>query len=245
MSPHMLLAQALAPPIYGDVKSAVPMQELRQNDPPSLQHLSADMLSLHSALQAPFAQETTLHDMLAFYPTGRPHPTCAHVLTNYDGSLRMDVDPSSYTPQTDDVDPSSLETLARLAALRIQQTEGNPAAFVPLVHVDAYGIKQPKEGRTKIADKGKDAACSQNGDSGGGGWLHSGSVPSVCWILKGLTHLAIIVPSEYAGRGGSRPSVVFILEAARRANVSSEPGSTSSVCGVYKLGSTPICREPR
>ena len=151
----MLLAQALAPPIYGDVKSAVPMQELRQNDPPSLQHLSADMLSLHSALQAPFAQETTLHDMLAFYPTGRPHPTCAHVLTNYDGSLRMDVDPSSYTPQTDDVDPSSLETLARLAALRIQQTEGNPAAFVPLVHVDAYGIKQPKEGRTKIADKGK------------------------------------------------------------------------------------------
>ena len=115
MSPHMLLAQALAPTIYGEVKSAiaVPMQArsllprvLRQNDwqndPPS-QHLSADMLSLHSALQAPFAQETTLHDMQAFYPTGRPHPTCAHVLTNYDGSLQM-----SYTPRTDDVDPSGL-----------------------------------------------------------------------------------------------------------------------------------------
>ena len=130
MSPHMLLAQALAPPIYGDVKSAVPMQELRQNDPPSLQHLSADMLSLHSALQAPFAQETTLHDMLAFYPRGRPHPTCAHVLTNYDGSLQM-----SYTPRTDDVDPSGLETLARLAASRIQETEGTPAAFAPFVPV--------------------------------------------------------------------------------------------------------------
>ena len=138
--PHMLLAQALAPQ--------------RQELWPSLHDapLSEDMLRLHSALHAPL-------------------PTCAHVLTNYDGSLRMDVDPSSYTPQTDDVDPSSLETLARLAALRIQQTEGKlplcnhpppppspfwlPAASFPLVHVDAYGIKQPKEGRTKIADKGK------------------------------------------------------------------------------------------
>ena len=122
MSPHMLLAQALAPQ--------------RQQLWPSLHDapLSEDMLRLHSALHAPL-------------------PTCAHVLTNYDGSLRMDVDPSSYTPQTDDVDPSSLETLARLAALRIQQTEGNPAAFVPLVHVDAYGIKQPKKARTKISNK--------------------------------------------------------------------------------------------
>jgi len=140
MSPHMLLAQALAPQ--------------RQELWPSLHDapLSEDMLRLHSALHAPL-------------------PTCASVLTNYDGYLHMDVDPSSYTPQTDDVDPSSLETLARLAALRIQQTEGKlplcnhpppppspfwlPAAFVPLVHVDAYGIKQPKEGRTKISDKGK------------------------------------------------------------------------------------------
>ena len=91
MSPHMLLAQALAPQL----------QELW----PSLHDapLSEDMLRLHSALHAPL-------------------PTCASVLTNYDGYLHMDVDPSSYTPQTDDVDPRSLETLARLAALRIQQT---------------------------------------------------------------------------------------------------------------------------
>ena len=133
------------------------------------------MLRLHSALHAPL-------------------PTCASVLTNYGGYLHMDVDPSSYTPQTDDVDPSSLETLAHLAALRIQQTEGklplcnhpppplssppplcnqpppaqfNPfarfwsplqapplqAASFPLVHVDAYGIKQPKKARTKISNK--------------------------------------------------------------------------------------------
>lgn len=147
--PHMLLAQALAPQQQQlSPRSAGNQLWPSLDDAP----LSEDMLRLHSALHAPL-------------------PTCASVLTNYRGSLHMGVDPSLYTPQTDDVDPSSLETLARLAALRIQQTEGKlplcnhpppppspfwlPAAFVPLVHVDAYGIKQPKEGRTKISDKGK------------------------------------------------------------------------------------------
>jgi len=200
--PHMLLAQALAPQQQQlSPRSAGNQLWPSLDDAP----LSEDMLRLHSALHAPL-------------------PTCASVLTNYRGSLHMGVDPSLYTPQTDDVDPGSLETLARLAAsrikttegrlpplpaysegtmiarwvkpLRIQQTEGtlplcnqpppplssppplcnqppparlNPfarfgsplqapplqAASFPLVHVDAYGIKQPKEGRTKIADKGK------------------------------------------------------------------------------------------
>jgi len=147
--PHMLLAQALAPQQQQlSPRSAGNQLWPSLDDAP----LSEDMLRLHSALHAPL-------------------PTCASVLTNYGGYLHMDVDPSLYTPQTDNVDPSSLETLARLAALRIQQTEGKlplcnhpppppspfwlPAAFVPLVHVDAYGIKQPKEGRTKISDKGK------------------------------------------------------------------------------------------
>ena len=147
--PHLLLAQALAPQHQQlSPRSAGNQLWPSLDDAP----LSEDMLRLHSALHAPL-------------------PTCASVLTNYRGSLHMGVDPSLYTPQTDDVDPSSLETLARLAALRIQQTEGKlplcnhpppppspfwlPAASVPLVHVDAYGIKQPKEGRTKISDKGK------------------------------------------------------------------------------------------
>ena len=131
--PHMLLAQALAPQQQQLSPRSAGNQLWPSLDDASL---SEDMLRLHSALHAPL-------------------PTCASVLTNYGGYLHMDVDPSLYTPQTNDVDPSSLETLARLAALRIQQTEGNPAASVPLVHVDAYGIKQPKEGRTKISDKGK------------------------------------------------------------------------------------------
>lgn len=175
--PHMLLAQALAPQQQQlSPRSAGNQLWPSLDDAP----LSEDMLRLHSALHAPL-------------------PTCASVLTNYGGSLHMGVDPSLYTPQTDDVDPGSLETLARLAAsrikttegrlpplpaysegtmiarwvkpLRIQQTEGTlplcnqpppplspfwlQAASFPLVHVDAYGIKQPKEGRTKISDKGK------------------------------------------------------------------------------------------
>ena len=172
--PHMLLAQALAPQQQQLSSRSAGNQLWPSLDDASL---SEDMLRLHSAL----------HALL---------PTCASVLTNYRGSLHMGVDPSLHTPQTDDVDPGSLETLARLAALRIQQTEGklplcnhpppplssppplcnqpppaqfNPfarfwcplqapplqAASFPLVHVDAYGIKQPKEGRTKITDKGK------------------------------------------------------------------------------------------
>ena len=171
--PHLLLAQALAPQQQQLSPRSAGKQLWPSLDDASL---SEDMLRLHSALHAPL-------------------PTCASVLTNYRGSLHMGVDPSLYTPQTDDVDPGSLETLARLAASRIKTTEGNPAysegtmiarwvkplriqqtegtlplcnqpppplspfwlqaASFPLVHVDAYGIKQPKEGRTKISDKGK------------------------------------------------------------------------------------------